>query len=75
MSCDGGSHTRHEPRDGYPKAPARVDGTFLEHLAIRRRSLLMLVLLGGVLGIFHILGGVLSSVGHFFHVLSDTPIF
>jgi hypothetical protein len=61
--------------DGYPKAPARVDGTLLEFLAVRRRSLLMLVLLGGVLSIFHIFGGVLASAGHFFHILSDTPIF
>jgi hypothetical protein len=35
----------------------------------------MLVLLGGVLGIFHILGGVLASAGHFFHILNDTPLF
>jgi hypothetical protein len=32
----------------------------------------MHVLLGGVLGIFHIFGGVLTSASHFFHVLSDT---
>lgn len=29
----------------------------------------MLVLLGGVLSLFHSLGGVLSSASHFFHIL------
>ena len=32
----------------------------------------MLVLLGGVLAVFHTFGGVLSSASHFFHILGDT---
>jgi len=36
----------------------------------------MLVLLGGVLAMGHIfLGGVLTSAGHFFHILTDSLVF
>jgi hypothetical protein len=35
----------------------------------------MLVLLGGVLALFHTLGGVLTSAAHFFHILSDSLVF
>jgi len=34
----------------------------------------MLVLLGGVLALFHTFGGVLTSAAHFFHILADTAV-